>query len=273
MAFRFSQLLDLFRRRQRLQLGFGDSNAAQRAEYLKIATTALVLDLAEAGELEAGKLKAARRPRAPRLRRPLAAFHALAADPTLEQTVELSDGTRLTAVELQRYYLERAEDWLVRAPAVSLEARQVVKLWRQVLGALEGRDWDALLGKLDWVTKRYLLESCGSQGGAAGEDAVLKTLDLRYHELGEGYLARLEATGLAPRVVDRETVKRATEEPPEKTPAFLRGELIRRRGAARLPLKVTWDSAWIGGRLLGQVVHFRDPLRDSRASGEREPQV
>lgn len=274
MSFRFSPLLELFRRRQRLQLGLGDSNAAQWAEYLKIATTALVLDLAEAGELRAGK-----ETKAPRLRRPLAAFHALAADPTLEQAVELTDGTRRSALELQRFYLERAEDWLAWAPAVSMEARQVVRLWRQVLEALEERDWDALLGKLDWVTKRYLLESCRGTtsparakiGGepAAAEDAVLKTLDLRYHELGDGYLARLEAAGLAPKVVDQETVERAMTEPPEKTPAFLRGELIRRRGAARLPLKVTWDSAWIGGRLLGQVVHFRDP----RANGGREPQI
>ncbi|MDY7095908.1 MAG: proteasome accessory factor PafA2 family protein [Acidobacteriota bacterium] len=270
MTFRFSELLGLFRRRQRLQLGFGDSNAAQWAEYLKIATTALVLDLAEADELKT---------KAPRLRRPLAAFHALAADPTLKQAVELKDGTERTALELQRFYLERAEDWLARAPAVSMEARQVVKLWRQVLEALEERRWDTLLGKLDWVTKRYLLESCGtntegpgtetSGTGSAGKEAVLKTLDLRYHELGEGYLARMEAAGLAPRVVEPETVERAMEEPPEKTPAFLRGELIRRRGAARLPLKVTWDSAWIGGRLLGQVVHFRDP----RANGRREPQI
>src|SRR5262249_10619303 len=41
----------LFRRRQRLQVGVGDSNMAQHAEYLKIGTTLLVLEAIEAGAL------------------------------------------------------------------------------------------------------------------------------------------------------------------------------------------------------------------------------
>lgn len=254
MSFRFAPLCALFRRRQRLQLGFGDSNAAQVAEYLKIASTALMLDLAEAGALAD----------APRLRRPLAALHAVAADATLEAELELCDGSRRSALDLQRFYLERAEAHLASSASASLEAREALALWRRMLGALEARDWQALVGKLDWVTKRYLLESCGK-----GDSAVLKTIDLRYHELGAGYLARLERAGLAPAMVADEEVERAIEEPPAGGPAFLRGELIRRRARSRLPLKVSWQSAWIGGRFHGRVVHF-DPARARRVQG---PQI
>ena len=42
----------LFRRRQRLQIGMSDANLCEVAEYLKVATTSLVLDLAEAGRLQ-----------------------------------------------------------------------------------------------------------------------------------------------------------------------------------------------------------------------------
>src|SRR5262245_31444300 len=43
------QYARLFRRRQRLQIALGDSNLADVAEYLRVATTLLVLDVIEAG--------------------------------------------------------------------------------------------------------------------------------------------------------------------------------------------------------------------------------
>src|SRR5262245_59725187 len=43
------QYLRLFAQRQRLQIALGDSNLAETAEYLRVATTLLVLDVIEAG--------------------------------------------------------------------------------------------------------------------------------------------------------------------------------------------------------------------------------
>ena len=36
--------------------------------------------------------------------------------------------------------------------------REVVELWDEVLGALERGEMERLVGRLDWVTKRFLLE-------------------------------------------------------------------------------------------------------------------
>ena len=41
----------LLQQRQRLQIGLGDSNMTETAEFLRVGTTALVLDVIEAGEM------------------------------------------------------------------------------------------------------------------------------------------------------------------------------------------------------------------------------
>jgi len=257
MNLRFAPLFDLFRRRQRMQLGFSDSNCAQVAEYLKVATTALVLDMEEAGYLAD----------APRLRRPLTALGAFIEDPSLEAKAQVRGGEARTALEIQRFYLDRASAFVRASEAPSMEHQQVLRLWQEALDALAEGEQETLVGRLDWVTKRVFLEGCDQGGeGLASRDreAVLKTLDLRYHELGEGYLARLEGKGLAPRLVDEDQVEAATRNPPHDSPAFLRGTFIRRRARSLVPIRISWGSAWIGGRFQGRLVPFR-----SRSQGPK----
>lgn len=240
---RVRPLLSLFRARQRMQLGLSDSNVAQVAEYLKIGTTTLVLDMAEAGALDDS----------PRLADPIGALHAIAADPTLRGEVRLAGGEARTALALQRWYLDRARRFVREAPVISLEARAVVRAWEEALDALE-RDPGRLVGELDWVTKRWLIEACG----AGASHAVRKKIDLRYHELGDGYLARLERAGIARRVVSEQEVTAARTTPPESTPARLRGALIRDLGQSEAKVTVSWDSVRVGGRLRGKVIRLRE---------------
>ena len=239
--FHVAPLLALFRREQRLQLGLADSSMLQEAEFLKAGSTALVLEMVEAGALHD----------APRLKRPIQALHAIVSDPNLEVEVATDRGP-MTALQIQRFYLERARAFVRGAKATSMEALQVTELWRRVLGDLERKDMSSLVGRIDWVTKRYLLEACGDPS----DRALLKTIDLRYHEISEGYAARLERSGCAPRLVQETEVERATRFPPEGTPAFTRGRFIRSREPSLSPVRISWESARIGGRLHGRVVRF-----------------
>ena len=234
-----------FGRRQRMQLGLSDSNMAQTAEFLKVGTTSLILDMMEDGFLHDG----------PRLKEPVKALHDIVADPSLKVQVELKDGRKLSALELQRWYLERATEYLKEASAPSMEAFQVVRMWRESLELLEQGRFDALVGRLDWVTKRALLEQCGG----TGEQDVLKTLDLRYHELGNGYYNQLERQGLAPILVSEEEAEQAIQTPPENSPAKLRGQWIRRHHGSPVNMEVSWDSVHLGSRLRPKVVPFRAP--------------
>lgn len=238
---RLEPLLDLFSRKQRLQLGLSDSNRLQEPEYLKVGATALVIDMIESGFLN----------KAPRLRRPLRGLHEVSADPTLESVHETSMGP-MRALEIQRFYLDRAKEYLQSVTSTTMEASNVVRLWEELLVKLEHGSIDELVGRLDWVTKRFLLETSGAGGGGK----LLKTIDLRYHELGTGYADRLEQAGHTSRLIEDDAVEKAIYDPPRETPAYLRGSFVRQRATLGMPVRVSWRSALIGGRLRGKVIRF-----------------
>ncbi len=239
--------LCLLRSQQRLQIAVGDSNMAQTAEYLRIGTTLLVLDAIEAGAL--------REP--PRVRRPIKALRTVCGDPTLQAEVRLAGGRRWTAIELQRYYLHACRDFLDSQPRPPAEAVEVLQRWEEVLDALETSP-ERLFGSIDWVTKQSLLEQ-------AGRDApweARKKIDLRYHELSpEGYFARLEQAGLAPRLVDDQEIEAAIRTPPGDSPASTRGRYIREFSRGLDGLKVNWEFVILGGDMRKKIIRLAEFVR------------
>lgn len=85
-------------RYRRLHVVIGDANMSEVATYLKVGTTALLLDMLEDGVC-GPDLTLQSVPRA---------VHDISGDPTLRKTVTLQDGRRFTALELQMEYLEQA---------------------------------------------------------------------------------------------------------------------------------------------------------------------
>ena len=237
----FAPLLRLFSGKQRLQLGLADSNRLQEPEYVKFGATSLVIDMIESGFLK----------KAPRLRRPVRALHEISGDPTLEAVHRTSMGP-MRALEIQRFYLEQAKAYLRDVKTTTMEASNVVRLWGELLTKLEKGSMDELVGRLDWVTKRFLLETSGAEGGGY----LLKTIDLRYHELGSGYADRFERAGHTSRLVEDAAIEAAIYDPPRETPAYLRGRFVRQQPVLRRPVRVSWGSAVIGGRVRGKVIRF-----------------
>ena len=82
---------------RRLHVIIGDANLAEYSTYLKLGTTALVLDLIEAGERFDDL----------RLVDAVRAVHTISRDPSLKATVEVAGGRHLTGLDLQRSYHER----------------------------------------------------------------------------------------------------------------------------------------------------------------------
>lgn len=231
------------RRKQRLQVNLSDSNMAPVAEYLKVATALLVLDMIEAGALED----------APLLADPLGALAAFNADPSLQIQVPLKDGRRVSALDLQWDYCERAERFVREAPAAPPEAYEVVRLWRDALTRLvDARA--SLVGSLDWVTKRYLLE----HDTDILPDAVRKKIDLKYHELGCGYFEALERAGHVPSLLIPGALERAMSEPPANTPAFARGQLVRRLALAGEEARIDWEAVRVGSRFRATIIRLAD---------------
>lgn len=247
-------LRDLYVSRQRLQIGLGDSNMAPVAELLRIGATALVLDVIESesrGEVPPSPW--------PRLRHPLKALRQVCADPTLQTEVELTDGRSMTAVELQRWYAERCQTFLEQFPQPAADAIALCRLWTDTLDKLEHAPQE-LLGRIDWITKRHLLERAGD--GLPWE--AKKKIDLRYHELSpDGYFRRFEAAGGVEHWAGEGEIERAMRSPPPDSPATMRGHYIREFSGGEDLLRVGWRKITIGSGWGRRVVRLRRYRRAS----------
>jgi hypothetical protein len=233
----------VFASHRRLHLMLADANLCEWAQVLRTGTTALVLEAIEA-EPETPW---------PVLRDPLAALRALSCDTALESELELEDGTRVGALEIQRRYLDGVRSLLARRPEPPEGWKvKVLRMWDETLTLL-AKDPSALADRIDWLAKRSLLhrevrepadwEALARRGDAlvaerppADDEGqrlreiawrALRT-DLRYHELGpRGGYRRLWQRGRVRRLVDDATVAEARREPPGDTRAHGRGLAIR----------------------------------------------
>jgi proteasome accessory factor A len=253
-------LLHLFRRRQRLQIGLGDSNMAELAEYLRVGTTSLVLDVIEAGAM----------PPLPPLSRPIGALHEICRDTSLHQTVRFVDGREMTGLEIQRFYLNACRVYLQKEFDAPSEAFEIVAHWSDVLDQLEilqatGQPPGDLIGSVDWVTKQHLLQ----QAGSGLSWAARKKIDICYHELSPvGYFQMLQAADLAVSLVDLEDVNRAVRTPPSDTPATMRGHYIREFSADDAAMSVNWKRVIIGNGSATKTIRLDRYARRQRTDGE-----
>jgi proteasome accessory factor A len=240
---------------RRLHVIVGDANLAETSTYLKLGATALVLELVERGELDDGYLP----------RRPVGEMHAVSHDPGLTHRIELRDGRRLTAVQLQAEYLELAS----RLPDADADqaTKEVLAEWSRVLAALQ-RDPMSLAADLDWVAKLQLMEQYRRRDGLDWGHPRLQLIDLQYSDVdpARGLALTLEAGGRLRRLTTAEEVAAAVATPPTDTRAWFRGECMRRYPAQ--VAAANWDSVVfdLPGRPALQRVPTLDPLRGTRSS-------
>jgi proteasome accessory factor A len=227
---------------RRLHVIVGDANLAEVSTYLKVGVTAIVLAMIEDDEIGDGDLS---------LANPVQAHRQVSYDLSLSRPLELENGKRMTALELQWEELDRARKW---AESRGLDAvgeevgRDVLRRWEDVLSALEA-DPLQLANQLDWVAKYQLVDAYRERHGLSWGDARLAALDLQYHDVrpGRSLFARLGTE----RLVTEDAVMAAISEPPTTTRAYFRGKCLQRWAPSISA--ANWDSLVFD---LGQ-----DPLR------------
>ncbi|GIX06040.1 MAG: hypothetical protein KatS3mg115_0443 [Candidatus Poribacteria bacterium] len=205
-------------RYRRLHGIVGDANMSEYATALKIGTTALVLECIEKGVV----------PESWQLKDPVGAIRAVSHDPTLRTTLAWADGKEIAPLEVQRGYLALAQRHCDRSDP---DVEWVLGEWELTLDLL-ARDPYALVGKVDWITKKWLLEMFVEEEGVPWEDPWLRSLDLQYHDidLEESLFYALQQEGHVTRLIDEKAVQQAVQSPPPDTRAYLRGEIVRRFG-------------------------------------------
>jgi len=241
-------------RYRRLHVIVGDANLSEVSTFLKVGTTALVLDMIEARTLPDLTVE-----------RPVSTLHVVSHDPTLRQLLTLRDGTRLTAVQLQWRFLEAAAEHVRRTGDDDEQTAEVLRRWESVLTRLE-RDPMECAGELDWVAKLRLLEGFRDREGLEWDSPRLELIDLQYADVRpeKGLYHRLLARGAMERLVSEQEVKAAVATPPEDTRAYFRGECLARFGDQ--VAAASWDSVIfdIPGRGALQRVPTLEPRRGTR---------
>jgi proteasome accessory factor PafA2 len=239
---------------RRLHVILGDANLSEISTFLKVGTTAIVLSMIEDDELG----------RDLSLVSPVQALRQVSYDLSLAKPLELANGTRATALEIQWQYLDFAKKY---AESRGLESvgeevgADVLQRWESVLHALE-TDPMSLATQLDWVAKYQLLSAYRERDGLDWTDAKLRAMDLQYHDIRP---ARSLSTrvGLERITTDAE-VKAAMTDPPRTTRAWFRGRCLQRWGSA--VVAANWDSLVfdVGGDPLRRVP-MMEPLRGTAA--------
>ena len=250
-------------RHRRLHVITGDATSAEVSTWLKVGTAALVLRVIESGAL-AGQVSELR------LARPVAAMQVISHDPTCTATVDLADGRRVRATDLQEHYLAAVREHLEQHGETFTEveladAKQLVERWQQVLDQLRV-DPLGLAGQLDWVAKYQLLGSYRRRDSLEWNDPKLALVDLQYAEVDptRSLYHKLVRAGRMERLLDDADIERARTTPPSDTRAWFRGECMRKYPSEIVA--ASWDSLILDvpGRRALQRLPLLDPLRGTR---------
>lgn len=224
----------LFHARQRIQMSLGDSCMSPLSQYLRSGVTCLLLDWVEQSAADGS---------VPRLSSSFQSLKSVARDDLLIARLPDVRGKNWSALEIQQFYLAQIKEFLQQSWQVPAEAWRIVRLWQETIDSLKESKHNAearqaLLGRIDWVSKLWLLQQVASDAAWP----VRKKVDLRFHELSEdGYYRKLIAVAGKYPLISREKVEQAKRVPPSDTVASKRGYLIREFSSSGSVVTAGWD--------------------------------
>ena len=248
---------------RRLHLILGDANMCEFTGFLKVGSTQLVLMMLEDGFINEDFS----------LKDPLAAVKAMAV--RFDAEVELANGKRLTALELQQAFLEQAAAYCRSGGSGHLpRVEEILTCWHYALGGPKqlriSSDLDIeddpleMRRRLDWVLKLWLLNRYRQEKNLAWDNPVLRVLDLKYHQIDprKGIFYHLQNQGLTDRVVDSDDIARFIRKAPTDTRAYFRGQCIE-NFPEELCL-VNWEVVGFNHGKIRRLVPLLNPLKGTR---------
>lgn len=219
-----------YRKYRRLHLLIGDSNMSPFATALKIGTTSCVLSLLEEGHL----------PKNLSLSDAVQSTRDISRDPTSAWIVRLENGKTIGALDIQWQFHELARQHLGGA---NEETDWLLESWSFTLEAL-GNKPETLIGGVDWVTKKWLLETFMESEGLRWDDPWLQSLDLEYHNI-DPEKGLFFGVNPAKRIGEWNNSVRRNEagyHPPANTRAAGRAQAVAWFQKSEQPYVINWDS-------------------------------
>lgn len=251
------------KRFRRLHLILGDANMCEFAGFLKVGSTQIVLQMIEDGFfIENFTLKD-----------PVNAIKQISAG--FHSQIDLVDGRKSTAMELQRRFLERAKEYrkVKDVPHVP-EVDSILECWAYALEGLEGlklspdfnleEDPMDLKRRLDWVLKLWLINRYRQGRNLEWDHPQLSVLDLQYHNINprEGIFYRMQDQGLTERVLNDAEITRFVQAAPIDTRAYFRGKCIEK--FLKEIYLVNWEVVGFDQGEVYRMVPLLNPLKGTR---------
>lgn len=240
-------------RYRRLHVIIGDANLSEVQIFLKLGVTALFLHAFEDDFL----------PSPLELADPVRACWRVSHDLSLEEPVEMDNGSTATALDLQFLYLE----WLSEYARDRLEEdvwQDVLGEWESVLVDLE-RDPRLTADRLDWTAKLDLLQAYRDRQKLSWSHPRLAAVALQYHDVepSRSIYHRLVRNGRMRRLFTDREIEKAEKLPPDDTRAWFRGSCVSRFGSSLVA--ANWDSLLFETNPGDLVkVSMMEPLKGSR---------
>ncbi len=224
-----------FRKFRRLHLLIGDSNMSPFATALKVGTTTCLLTLLEEGTLPENVI----------LHDAVVATRQISHEGSGNAAVTLEDGRTRSALDIQDEFLAHAQQHLGGRDD---ETDWILDSWHFTLDALRNKP-ELLLGGVDWISKKYLLETFRESEGLTWQDPWLQSLDLEYHNVNptKGLFQALTPAKRIGEFNDSVLRPEAMRTPPVDTRAWGRGHAVSLFQKRQLPYVINWDSISLEG--------------------------
>lgn len=241
---------------RRLHVIVGDSNMSEYTTFLKVGATACLLRMLEDPRIALRDMT---------LENPIRAIREISHDLTCRRTVRLASGRELSALDIQREFLDRALEYADRYGFDPHEMR-ALRMWEHCITRIED-DPMRLDREVDWVIKYRLVEAFRARHGLELSDARVQLLDLQYHDVtrSRSPFYRLQDRGMVERMCTELEIDRAVDDPPQTTRARLRGAFIKRATERRRDYTVDWVHLKVNDQAQRTVL-CKDPFA---ASDER----
>ena len=174
------------------------------------------------------------------LQSPVQAIRDISHDPTLRETVKLKDGRAMTALEMQKEYLEACLAYAAHVDADPV-TRDVLARWTECSRRLE-TDPDAVRPRGRLGHQAPGDRELHDPAPAVVARPAVSLIDLQYHDIRpfKGVYYLLARNDLVDRITDDEQVELAKHTPPQTTRARLRGEFIRQANLKGKDYRVDW---------------------------------
>lgn len=216
---------------RRLHVIVGDSNMSEYTTFLKVGVVACVLRMLEDPSVSFRDFS---------LENPIRAIRDISHDMTCRRRVQLATGREISALDIQREFLDAALKYADRR-GFSDEEMTALHMWEHCVTTIED-DPLKLDREVDWVIKYKLIEAYRERHGYTLGDPQVQLIDLQYHDVSRqrGMFYKLEERGRAERISTNDSIERARDEAPQTTRARLRGDFIRRARERGRDVTVDW---------------------------------